>query len=414
MGQARHRLTRLKLASLPRNVWVVTLTSFLTDISSEMLVWLIPLFLRNVLGTATPVIGLIEGVAETTASLLKVASGWLSDLVGQRKRLAVAGYGLSTVSKPFLVLVTTWTGVLAVRVGDRIGKGIRTAPRDALIADSTPSAQRGLAFGIHRAGDTAGAIVGVLIALVVVALGQTHATELSDVVFRSLVVISVFPAVLAVIALAALGREVPAAGRQGSRPAVRARLGGRFHAFLAIMLVFTLGNSSDAFLVLRAQQAGLPILGVLGMVLSFNLVYTLISGPAGALSDRIGRRRLLIAGWVVYAFIYLGFARITAGWQAWALMTAYGIYAGCTEGVARALVADLVPAAQRGTAFGLFHTAIGLAAMPASCIAGILWDGLGTWPGLGPSAPFYLGAGMAFLASIMLWITPLPESSQND
>jgi MFS family permease len=170
------------------------------------------------------------------------------------------------------------------------------------------------------------------------------------------------------------------------------------------MMVFTLGNSSDAFLVLRAQQAGLSVLGVLGMVLSYNLVYSLLSGPAGALSDRIGRRRLLLAGWIVYALIYLGFARISAGWQAWVLMTLYGTYAACCDGVAKAFVADLVPASLRGTAYGIFHTAIGLAALPASLIAGFLWEGLGAWRGWGPSAPFYFGAGMALVASLLLAI----------
>jgi MFS family permease len=394
-----------RLLSLPRNVWAVTLTSLFTDISSEMLIWVLPLFLSNVLGAPTVAIGLIEGAAETTASMLKVASGWFSDVLGQRKWLAVAGYAVSTVSKPFLLLVSSWPGVLAVRVADRIGKGVRTAPRDALVADSTHPAQRGLAFGVHRAGDTAGAVLGVVIALVVTFRGQTDARVLSGSVFRTLVVVSVIPAIIAVIGLAVLARETPAS--RGSRRRLQFSLAPfdrRFRAFLVIMVLFTLGNSSDAFLVLRAQNAGLSVTGVLGMVLSFNLVYSLLATPAGALSDRVGRRRLLVVGWLIYAIIYLGFARISTGWQAWFLMTVYGVYFALTDGVARAFVADLVPADYRGTAYGVFHMAIGLAAMPSSLIAGILWGGLGTWSGWGPSAPFYFGAVLAFVAALLLAI----------
>jgi MFS family permease len=391
------------LRSLPSNVWVVTLTSFLTDISSEMLTWLIPLFLSNLLGTRTAAIGLIEGAAESTASLLKVVSGTLSDRLGRRKSLAVAGYAISTFAKPFLLLVSSWPGVLAVRLGDRVGKGIRTAPRDALLADSTDVACRGLAFGIHRAGDTAGAVLGVAIALAVVWAGQGRAGLLSGAVFRTLVIVSVIPAVLGVVCLWALAREAtPAVARRSPSQYDPLLLSRRFRVFIGIMIVFTLGNSSDAFLVLRAQQAGLPVLGVLGMVLSFNVVYSLLSGPAGVISDRIGRRRVLVTGWIVYSLIYLGFACVSAGWQAWGLMTLYGVYSACSDGVARAFVADLVPASLRGTAYGAFHTTVGLAALPASLIAGILWDGLGAWHGWGPSAPFYFGAIMASIASLLL------------
>jgi len=400
--------------SLPRNVWAVTLASFLTDVSSEMLSWLVPLFLRNVLGAPTAAIGLIEGSAETTASVLKVFSGWLSDALGRRKWLAVAGYAISTLAKPCLLLVSSWAGVLAVRVGDRIGKGIRTAPRDALLADSIDPARRGLAFGIHRAGDTAGAFLGVLIAMGVVWVGQSRVGALSAPVFRNLVILSVLPAILGVLGLALLARETPIPAEHRPPPRFQlAPFGRRFRVFLLIMVIFTLGNSSDAFLVLRAQQAGLSVLGVLGMVLSYNLVYSLLSGPAGALSDRIGRRRLLLAGWIVYALIYLGFARISAGWQAWVLMTLYGIHAACSDGVAKAFVADLVPASLRGTAFGIFHTAIGLAALPASLIAGILWEGIGAWPGLGASAPFYFGASLALIASLLLAVL-LPGEAMPD
>lgn len=385
-----------------------------------MLSWLLPFFLSQTLGAKTAAIGLIEGAAETTASILKIVSGWISDRVGHRKWFAVAGYAISTVSKPFLLLATSWSGVLAIRVGDRFGKGIRTAPRDALLADSVEPRRRGLAFGIHRAGDTAGALIGVLIALVAIELSGPEARILSPAVFRLLVVLSLIPAALAVIGLALLVREPRSTRRLSSPdPPSQRPMGRRFWVFVAIMVVFTLGNSADAFLVLRAQRAGLTLTGVLFMVLMYNLVYSALSGPAGALSDRIGRRRVLTAGWVVYGLIYLGFATLSTGRQAFFLMAAYGLYAAMADGVAKAMVADLVPPQRRGTAFGIFHTSVGLAAMPASVIAGILWEGVGEWPGWGPSAPFCWGAGMAALASILLAVglptpgTPPTVSSQG-
>jgi len=415
MAQLAASTRKSGLASLPRNVWVVTLTSFLTDISSEMLTNLLPLFLFNVLGAKTNVIGLIEGTAETTASVLKVFSGWLSDRLGQRKWLAVGGYALSAFSKPFLFFANSWGWVLGVRFGDRLGKGLRTAPRDALVADSIDEKQRGLAFGLHRAGDTAGAVVGLLVALGVVWFVQRADLTLERSTFHTLVLFSIIPAALAVIGLALGAREtpIPAERRAARAPSFSlAAFDARFKFFLFIVVLFTLGNSSDAFLILRAQAAGLPVLGVLGMMITFNAVYTLVSGPAGALSDRVGRRRLIVGGWAVYGLIYLGFARVTVGWQAWALMAVYGIYYGLTEGVAKALVADLVPAEKRGTAYGLFNAAIGLTAFPASFIAGILWQGAFGWNGFGPGAPFYFGAVMALLACALL-LFALPETAHE-
>jgi MFS family permease len=406
-----------RLLRLPRNVWVVTLTSFFTDVSSEMLFTLLPLYLSNVLGARTSVIGLIEGVAETTASLLKLVSGWLSDRLGRRKALAVAGYAISTAVKPLLLLANSWAWVLAVRFGDRVGKGVRTAPRDALVADSTPADVRGLAFGIHRAGDTAGAVVGLVVALAVVWAGQGAAVLLARSTFFTLVLLSVPPAVLAVLGLALAARDTHTPAHQDRRAPGRgapgpgfAALPARFRAFLVVVVLFTLGNSSDAFLVLRAQYAGLPLLGVLGMMISFNLVYAMVSGPAGALSDRLGRRRLILGGWLIYSAIYLGFTAVRAGWHAWALMTLYGLYYALTEGVAKAYVADIVPAELRGRAYGVYNAAIGLTALPASLIAGILWQGLGPWHGFGPAAPFLFGAGMALLAAL-LGLAVMPAGS---
>lgn len=395
---------------LPRNVWVVTLTSFLTDISSEMLFSLLPIFLFNVLGARTSLIGVIEGVAESTASLLKLVSGWLSDRLQKRKALAVLGYALSTAAKPLLYVANTWVWVLGMRFADRTGKGLRTAPRDALVADSVDDEHRGLAFGLHRAGDTGGAVVGILIALAIV-LATEGGGMLERSTFQRIVLLSLVPAVLAVLVLAIGAHDVAPAGKASSRAEARddmtagldlIKRDGPFRMFLVIIVLFTLGNSSDAFLILRAEQAGLSVAGILGMMLTFNLIYALLSGPAGALSDRIGRKTLLVVGWSLYAAVYLGFAAANAGWQTWALMGVYGVYYGVSEGVARAFVADLVPASQRGSAYGAYHAAVGLTALPASLIAGVLWQGVGGWQGFGPSAPFLFGTAMAFMAVVLL------------
>ena len=386
------------------NIWVVTATSFLTDISSEMIVYLIPLFLANILGVRTSVIGLIDGVAETTASLLKIYSGALSDKLGKRKGLAVLGYGLSTVAKPFLYLANTWGWVLGVRFADRAGKGIRTAPRDALVAASTDEKSRGLAFGLHRAGDTAGAFLGLGIASLIIWLTQSDASLLTRKTFQTTVLVSIVPAVLAVIVLALGAKEVTVASKGASVTRLTFKgLDARFKSFLLVMVLFTLGNSSDAFIVLRAQERGLSVLQTMFMLMTFTAIYTVLSGPLGALSDKIGRRRLIIGGWLAYGLVYLGFAFSATGWHIWALFGLYGVYYAATEGTAKALVADLVPDTQRGTAYGLFNAAIGLTALPASVIAGVLWQGLGTWTGFGASAPFFFGASMALLAMVLFW-----------
>jgi len=389
--------------SLPRNVWVVTAGSFLTDISSEMIVYLIPLFLANVLGVRTSIIGLIEGVAETTASLVKLYSGALSDRLGKRKFLVVTGYSLSTFAKPFLYFANTWGWVLAVRFMDRIGKGIRTAPRDALVAGSIDEKQRGLAFGIHRAGDTAGAFVGLAAAMLIVWMNQGTAAELSRATFQVAVLVSFIPALLAVLVLVVGVREIPGQGT-GKAPVLSLQgLDERFKRFLFIIVLFTLGNSSDAFIILRGQERGLDVFQVMAMVLTFNFVYAVLSGPLGALSDKIGRRKLIIGGWIAYGLVYLGLALSQSGGQVWALFTLYGVYYAATEGSAKALVADLVPNEKRGTAYGLYNAAIGLAALPASLIAGLLWQGLGPWTGFGASAPFYFGAALALVSGFLFW-----------
>ncbi len=397
-------LTKInRVQNLPRNVWVVTITSLLTDISSEMLVHLIPLFLANVLRTGTAVIGLIEGLAETTASLMKMYSGWISDRLGRRKWLTVMGYGLSTLAKPFMYFATTWTWVLAVRFVDRLGKGIRTAPRDALVAGSIQKEQRGLAFGIHRAGDTLGAFLGQAVALVIIWLLQPGIAPLEARTFQVIVLVSIIPALLAVLVLAFGAREVATTGQGKAALLSMKGLDNRFKVFLVSVILFTLGNSSDAFIVLRGQERGLSLLQIMAMLMTFNLIYSLLSGPLGILSDRIGRRKLILGGWMVYSLLYLGFALSRTGWQIWMLFGLYGIYYAATEGTMRALIADLVPDERRGAAYGLFNAAVGLMALPASAIAGLLWQGALGWQGFGPAAPFLFGACMALAAALLFW-----------
>jgi len=402
--------------SLDRNVWILTITSFLTDISSDMINNLIPLFLTGVLGQATTVVGLIEGIAETTASLMKVFSGAVSDRLGKRKGLAVLGYGLSSLSKPFLYFASAWGIVLGVRFADRLGKGIRTAPKDALLSQSVSSDKRGLAFGIHRAGDSAGAFVGILIAALIVWLTQTNPNVLSGRTFQIVVLASIVPAFLAVLILALGAREVsvPTQEKRASAPVLSFKgLDKRFISFLGVTIIFTLGNSSDAFIILRGQERGLTILGVMGMLLTFNAVYTVLAGPAGALSDKIGRRKLIVFGWMAYGLIYLGFALSSTGTAVWLFFGLYGVYYALFEGASKAYIADLMPAEKRGTAYGLYSAAVGLTAFPASLIAGLLWQGLGAWKGYGPAAPFLFGGFLALLAALLMifWLPKIPAEN---
>lgn len=404
LDQPQTQSSAQTIRQLPRNIWILTLASFLTDVSTDMLVHLIPLFLANVLGVRTITIGLIEGVAEATSSLVKLFSGRLADRLGRYKWLTVAGYGLSTIAKPFFALAASWTAVLTVRFAERLGKGIRTAPRDVLIADSIEDNQRGLAFGLHRAGDTAGAAVGLLIALLVIWLLQGNQLTLARESFQTLVWISLLPAATAVLLLAVGIYEEQADKETRKTQTTAIPLTRPFKKYLFIIVIFTLGNSSDAFLMLRAQTTGLSVLQAMGLLALFNLVYATISGPAGALSDKVGRQRLLFIGWLLYALIYIGFAFTQKGWQIVVLFALYGIYYGLTQGVAKAFVADLVAKEQRGTAYGWFNAAIGLAVLPASLLAGLLWQGVGSWSGFGVAMPFLAGALLALVAAALLMI----------
>ena len=387
------------------NVFFLGIVSFLTDVSSEMIFTLIPLFLSNVLGAATTIIGLIGGLSESADAIFRIFSGWLSDRIGKRKFLAVAGYSISTVAKPFMYLASTWGVVLGVRFSDRIGKGIRTSPRDALIADSVSPEERGKGFGLHRAMDTSGAVLGLSIAAIVIYLVQGGGLALSLKTYQWLVLIGIVPAVLAVVILIRFVKErerkppSPGTPRPGfNLIKLAAGFDTRFKVFLAVMAVFTIGNSSDFFVILRAQNLGSSVFHIVLMLVLFNATYAAISLPAGKLSDRLGRRRVIAFGWGVYALVYLGFALATNLWQVWLLFAAYGIYYGIVDGVARAFVADLVPAEKRGTAYGLYHGVVGLTLLPASLIAGWMWQAYS------PSAPFFFGASLACAAMIGMMV----------
>jgi MFS family permease len=392
------KLRRRKVFGLNPNVFFLGIVSLLTDVSTEMIFTLVPLFLSNVLGAATTIVGLVGGLSESTDAIFRIFSGWVSDRVRRRKPLAVWGYSISTIAKPFMYLASTWGAVLAIRFGDRVGKGIRTSPRDALVADSVAAGERGRGFGLHRAMDTTGAVLGLALAAIIIYLVQGGGLALSLKTYQWLVLVGIVPAVLAIPVLLFFvheRRESSSGGaRQLPRVGLTAGFNTRFKLFLAVMAVFTLGNSSDFFVILRAQNLGSSVVYVVLMLVLFNITYAVTSLPAGVLSDRLGRRRVIALGWFIYALVYLGFAVASELWQVWLLFACYGVYYGVVEGVARAFVADLVPEERRGTAYGLYHGVVGLTLLPASLIAGWLWQAYS------PAAPFFLGAGLAFLAMV--------------
>ena len=413
-------------ARLGRNVVALALVSLLTDVSSEMIYPLLPVFLGTVIGASPAFIGVIEGAAESTASLLKLASGWWSDRVRRRKPLVVAGYALATLARPLVGIATSATQVLVIRLTDRVGKGIRTSPRDALIADSVPIALRGRAYGFHRGADHFGAVLGPLVAFALLQLGGVS--------LRELFLWSAVPGALAVLVLLVRVREVAPEGAESgagagapprlhdapdppsvphpnaapgavasrrpagdpANPVPVAPRDRRFPAYLAAVLLFTLGNSTDAFLLLRAAQLGVPAALVPLLWSMLHVVKSAASAPGGALSDRLGRRPLIVAGWLLYAAVYLGFAGARSGWQAWALFAVYGVHFGLVEGAERALVADLVAARRRGAAFGWYNLAVGAGALPASLLFGVVWQRFGA------PAAFVMGASFALAAATVL------------
>ena len=397
---------RKRIWGLNPNVFFLGIVSLLTDVSSDMIFTLVPLFLCNVLGAAGTVVGLVGGLSESTDAIFRIFSGWFSDKIRRRKPLAVLGYSISTLAKPFMYLASTWGVVLAVRFSDRLGKGVRSSSRDALIADSVSAGERGRGFGLHRAMDTVGGVLGLLIAALIIYLVQGFGTvQLSLETYHWLVIIGVIPAVLAVVVLLSFVREgrkepSPDDGSQQrlSLSGAKGSFDARFKVFLVIMAVFTLGNSSDFFVILRAQNLEATLIQVVMMLVLFSATEAITSLPMGILSDRLGRKRVITFGWFVYALVYLGFALTSSVWQVWLLFALYGIYYGIVEGVARAFVADLVVEEKRGTAYGLYHGVVGLTLLPASLLAGWLWDAIS------PAAPFYLGAGLAFLAMLALMV----------
>ncbi len=387
-----------RYVSMPRNVVALSVVSLLNDTSSEIIYPLLPAFLALALGASPFAIGLIEGFAESVASLLKLFSGYLSDRFGTRKLPVFFGYSLAAIMRPFLAFVTSWPQVLVVRMTDRIGKGIRGAPRDALIADSVHPSERGFAFGFNRAADHLGAVFGPIAAFVLLMI---FAVDTQNPTLREYQQVFLFASVPVVIGLFVIGFFVSETAKTVDTPKAPLKLSlagfdGNFKRYLVVVAVFTLSNSTDAFLLLRATEAGISpaVLPLLWMTLHFSkVVFSLVGG---GLSDRFGRKQLIIAGWLVYAAVYAGFSFVSAPWQCWALFIVYGAYFGMTEGVEKAFVADMVPADKRGTAYGLYNLAFGITVFPASLLFGLLWSEFGV------AAAFLTSASVSIIAIFML------------
>jgi MFS family permease len=406
---------RRRIWGLEQNVFWAGVASFFMDVSSEMIYSLVPIFLASVLGVNKSLIGLIEGIAEATASLVKMFSGWFSDRLGRRKPLMLFGYGVSTLSRPLLAVSTTWEMVLGARFVDRFGKGVRTAPRDAIVADSSPREELGRSFGFHRAMDQSGAVVGPLIAFLVLALHPGA--------YRTVFWISLIPGVICVVVIWLFIREkrkpraIGGAAKpgeavdgtagppvdRGSRWQRLRTLRGPLLYYLLVTAVFYLGNSSDVFLILRAQDLGVAVALIPILYMVFNLVYASLSVPAGLLADRVGRRKVALIGFAVFAVTYAWMATAGSAAAAWGVFVMYGVYMGISDGNGRALLGEFSTGEKRGTAYGVYHMVVGLAALPASIIAGLLYDNVS------PSAPFWLGAAAAALAGILMLLL-VPET----
>ncbi len=380
-----------------KNITVLSWTSFFEDVSSQMNYSLLPLFLANVLGVNKAFIGLIEGIAETTASFLKVLFGWLSDKLKSRKIFILTGYGITAVSRPFLSIASRGWHVLGLRFLDRSGKGMRTSPRDALIADSCPECERGRAFGFHRAMDTSGAVAGPLLAFFLFSKAGMN--------YRSIFLISVVPAIVAVL-LVLMVREkrwIGAGVQNLQDKSVNEKLPADFKKFLFVLGLFTLGNSSDAFLILRANNVGVSPMFIPILWLTFNSTYAVSSLPSGIASDRIGSKRVITYGFLIYALVYFGFAFASFQYQAWLLFIIYGFYYGLTDGVSRSFVSKMILPQHRATAFGIYHAVVGLIALPASLLMGFLWD----WRG--PRIAFMFGMSLALISALLLATFNLKE-----
>jgi MFS family permease len=425
---------------LPRNVLVISLVSFLNDASSEIIYPLLPLFLSVSLGASPAIVGLIEGGAESVSSFLKLFAGYFSDRSGRRKAPVVFGYALASLARPLLGFATSWPQVFAVRFADRVGKGIRSAPRDAMIADSAAVTERGLAFGFHRAMDHFGAVVGPLLGfgLLVLIAANRNSPTLSE--YKLIFLAASVPALAAVLVAAFAIRETRKDRDDGreSRKAEAERadtlraersdaahaavippavtpvapprfslhgFDGNFKRFLVILALFTLSNSSDAFLLLRAREVGISTATIPLLWAALHGIKVLSSLVGGDLSDRLGRKTLIVSGWLFYAAVYLGFAFVSTVGGAWTLFLVYGIYFGLVEGAEKALVADLVPADKRGTAYGLYNLAFSITVWPASLLMGALWS----WRGA--SVAFIVSACIGTLAALLLALTIRPAAA---
>ena len=402
---------------LSETVVALGFVSLFTDIASEMVYTQVPLFLTQVLGQSAAVVGLIEGIAESTASLLRVVAGRISDISGRRKPLTIAGYGLGAIAKPLLFLAAGWPMVLALRFLDRVGKGLRTAPRDAMIAEVTPPELRGRAFGLHRAMDTTGAVIGPLLGVWFLSLVVAS----TEVQLRRLFLFAGLPGLLAILTLIFFVREPDSKSKAASQeltPAPSAPAGGAkgplaqwreldpaYQQFLGIAFLFNLGNSSDAFLILRAHHFGFDNQTLLWLYAAFNLVEAILGYKAGSLSDKVGRRPLIVAGYSIFALVYLGFAVVNkaTALAIWPLFLLYGGYYTLTQGSQRAFAADFADPARRGAQIGAYHTVVGLALLPASILAGLLYQ----WR---QPAPFYLGACTAVACALLLLTLPREQA----
>jgi len=394
---------------LPGSVIGFGFVSFFTDMSSEMVYPLLPIFLSSVLGVGAEALGLIEGIAEATASVLKTFSGYISDRIRRRKPLVLLGYSLSAIAKPTIGLAGRWIHVLAARFADRVGKGIRTSPRDSLIADVVDDTIRGRAFGFHRAMDTGGAVFGPLLAYILLAILLKYYSV--SVSVRSVFLLSLIPGIFAIITLIFFVKENPKEQRELRKLKLGFKgLSKEFKLLLAVMLVFSLGNSSNTFLILRASNIGFKTEMIPILYMFFNIVYAGSAMPLGSLSDKIGRRLTIAMGFFIYFIVYLGFARLSTHQYIylWILFGLYGIYYGFTDGTLRALVADISRREERGFAYGLYHMLVGLMLFPASFIAGILWEKVA------PSAPFYFGALTAAISAFLILIVIKEKKYEED
>lgn len=389
-----------RYADLPRNVLALSFVALLNDVSSEIIYPILPAFLALSLGASPFAIGLIEGFAESIASIIKLFSGYLSDRFGTRKFPVLVGYALAAITRPFLAFVTTWPQVLVVRMTDRVGKGIRGAPRDALIAESVPVANRGFAFGFNRAADHLGAVFGPVAAFLLLLIFAVDTKSPTIQEYQQVFLFASVPVVLGLIVIFFFVHEDDKKTELTPQPIELSLAGfdGNFKRFLIVVAVFTLSNSTDAFLLLRAGESGISpvVLPLLWMILHVSKVISSLIG--GHLSDRFGRKHLIITGWAIYAFVYAGFAFANSAWQAWLLFIVYGIYFGLTEGVEKAFVADMVPDTKRGTAFGLYNLAFGITVFPASLLFGLIWNQFG-------AAPAFLASASVSVIAILLLST---------